>query len=196
MALIVVRRETRPILVQRLSPPRRHSRQQAGIQSCCFRLGLDSRARLENDGKRKTRTTPGMALPFPSPLSFSPAGGNPVLLFAMKDWIPEQGSRMTEGGGNSALGGDAVKSGPFVCDTSTGATPSSRGLSSVPSPLSFSPKAGIQSCCFRLGLDSRARLENDGKRKTRTTPGMALPFPSPPRRHSRQQAGIQSCCSQ
>ena len=45
----------------------------------------------------------------------------------MKDWIPEQGSRMTEGGGNSVLGGDAVKSGPFVCDTSTRGDPIKSG---------------------------------------------------------------------
>ena len=59
--------------------------------------GLDSRARIENDGNRKTPRE----WPSPSPSSFSPAGGNPGWCFPLKNWIPEQGSRMTEGGGNA-----------------------------------------------------------------------------------------------
>ena len=50
------------------------------------REGLDSRGCPENDGGG------GESSP-----SFSPAGGNPGWCFPLKTWIPEQGSRMTEG---------------------------------------------------------------------------------------------------
>ena len=145
-------------------------------------LGLDSRGGHENDGKRKTRTTQGMTIALPlrhsralpgNPVLFpsvNPSGGKPAPL------IPKNTQRL-----------------PTVIPAILLAVIlASRRESSPVLVAAFLPvilaEGGNPEC--GLGLDSRGGHENDGKRKTRTTQGMTIALPL---RHSRQQAGIQSC---
>ena len=123
----------------------------------------------------------------PSP-SFSPAGGNPVLFFAIRNWIPGQGPRMTAGEGSCRrsrwvfCGFAAIMTAEGNAHTTgldSRAGPENDGLDARWSPLRHShQQAGIQSCfcrCFSpvilaeggnpecgLGLDSRGGHENDG----------------------------------
>ena len=92
--------------------------------------------------------------PSPSPPSFSPAGGNPVLLFPIRNWIPEQGSRMTEGKDNSATGGDPMNPAPLASDTSAMGDPIN--------PAPFVSYTGAGHIQYGLPIPKRVQRQSGG----------------------------------
>ena len=92
--------------------------------------------------------------PSPSPPSFSPAGGNPVLVFPIRNWIPGQGSRMTEGKDNSAIGGDPMNPAPLASDTSAMGDPIN--------PAPFVSYTGAGHIQYGLPIPKRVQRQSGG----------------------------------